>query len=201
MSFYPLFISLTCGKDCEINLQADIFISIPVLCQRSMQITAFWRRSPSETDSGCQAAEAQRLRGELPRPLTHGLCPHTPLRIQQWNRQTTAEIRQQKRAPQASATIPAAEVTPAQGENNWNFSEWQLSPLMPDLSLSLNSFFKTCWKWNKTSSPKFRTTSVCLKYKIFQFTTQTREKAMDSYIRHTLSLYICISQEQHAAYL
>lgn len=60
MSFYPRFISLTCGKDCEINLQADIFISIPVLCQRSTQITAFRRRSPSETDTGCQAARGGR---------------------------------------------------------------------------------------------------------------------------------------------
>lgn len=163
MSFYPLFISLTCGKDCEIDLQADIFISIPVLCQRSVQITAFWRRSPSETDTGCQAARgAEAALRAAPSPHTRALPAHTA-QDPAMKRQTTAEIRQQKCAPQAPATIPAAEVTPAQGENNWNFSEWQLSPLMPDLSLSLNSFFKTCWKWNKTSSPKFRTTSVCLK--------------------------------------
>lgn len=42
MRFYPLFISLTCEKACEINLQADIFIGILVLCQRFIQTTASW---------------------------------------------------------------------------------------------------------------------------------------------------------------
>lgn len=40
MWFYPLFISLTCEKACEIIPQADIFINILVLCQRFIQTTA-----------------------------------------------------------------------------------------------------------------------------------------------------------------
>lgn len=131
----------------------------------------FWRRSPSETGI-CSQADwcGRRLRkglppplGSLPHSLMHSLFLQTPLRIQQWNQPTRREIRKQKRPPQASATTPVTAATRAQGENDWSSGDGNFHLWCQTYLLSLKSFSKTCLKWNEASSPKLRTTSVCLR--------------------------------------
>lgn len=135
--------------------------------------------------------------------LSHSLAHSLFLQMPQGNRQskleTAPKIRKQRCAcSQGFCSTPTAQVTSAQRTPEilvkGNLHLWCQTYL-----LSLRSFsLKLPWNGTKLHhhySPYVK------ERKVFWITTQTRAIAMDSYIRHTLSLYICISQEQQAAYL
>lgn len=110
MWFYLVFISLICEKASEINLQAGIFISILLLCQRFIQTTASWEGllwklipAPRQTDSRRLCKGLLPLLRSLSHSLIHSLFLQTLLGNQQWNQETTTEIQKQRCAPRASA--------------------------------------------------------------------------------------------------
>lgn len=206
MWFYHLFISLTCEKACEINLQADIFVSILILCQRFIQSTASWDGplqnlipAPRQTD----AAEGS-AKGCLQ-------CPaHFPIPSSQPLPADAAEDSAMKpgkdnRDPKSKmcttgfchCTSHRSYISPGR---EWLKFPWMTSFIFDARPIS--SLWRVSLKpaWNGTKIQNY----FCLfkrKGSFFRLQHRPGEKAMDSYIRHALSLYICISQEQQAAYL
>lgn len=171
MWFYLLFISLTCEKAREINLQADIFISILVLCQRFIQTTAPWDGPPWKLIPAPRQADAvEGYAKDCLHCLARFPIPsHTDSSYRRrWG--FSNESRRQQQRSKSKNVLPRL-LPPHQSQKlhepsermtdilvNGNFHLWHQTCL-----LSLKSFSKICLKWKEASSPKFRTTSVCLK--------------------------------------
>lgn len=170
MWFYLVFISLTCEKASEINLQASIFISILVLCQRFIESSGSWEgllwklipapRQSDRIEGYARDCSHHSARFPLPctQPLPADAAGESPMKPGDNNRDPKAKM-----CSQGFCSAPAAEVTWAQRTPetlvNGSLHLWCQTCLF-----ILKSFSKTRLKWNKVSSPL---PSLCKRKKSF----------------------------------